>query len=178
MTVRDAVATTATFLLTRLGPDLTPAQETVLRRALAAEAERLMKTAAPAGTGTAAEPTDCEESTGMHTLQSETTPRGRQMAAALALFHMLESGPDEVTEWKVDDLGRLHGHVRRPHSDAQARAAMAAFAEFFGTTVTRSQGRNDHAEWVHLSASGSYRGAPVNVWTHVAIRASATGVSA
>jgi hypothetical protein len=106
-----------------------------------------------------------------HTLQSETTPRGRQMTAALALAHLLETGPAEVAEWKVDDLGRLHGHVHRPQSDSDARLAVAAFAEFLGSTVTRSQGRHDNAEWVHLSASGTYRCVAVNVWTHVAVRA-------
>jgi hypothetical protein len=128
------------------------------------------KTAAPAGPGTA-EPNDWKESKDMHTLQSETTPRGRQIAAALALAHLLESGPDETAEWRIDADGALHGHVRRAHSDEQARTALDAFGEFLGGGVTPSQGRNDHAEWIHLSASGTYRGVQVNVWTHVDIRA-------
>ena len=107
----------------------------------------------------------------MHTLQSETTPRGRQMAAALALAHLLESGPDETAEWRIDDLGRLHGHVRHPASDTAARIAMAAYAEFLVVKVERAQGRNDHSEWIRLCVTGTYRGVPVNVWTHVAIRA-------
>lgn len=41
MGVADAVATVAGHILARLRDDLTPAQETVLRRALTAEAERI-----------------------------------------------------------------------------------------------------------------------------------------
>jgi hypothetical protein len=132
---------------------------------------------APAATGTPPHPTAEKEPKDMHTLQSETTPRGRQIAAALALAHLLESGPAEVAEWRIDDLGRLHGHVRRAHSDEQARTALDAFGEFLGGGVTPSQGRNNHAEWVHLSASGTYRGVLVNVWTHVGIRAIASPYS-
>ncbi|MEV0660161.1 hypothetical protein ACIBI3_02190 [Actinomadura luteofluorescens] len=105
-----------------------------------------------------------------HDLIHEGTPRGRQMAAALALAHLLESGPDETAEWRIDDHGALHGHVRRPASDTAARIAMAGYAEFLVAKVERSQGRNDHAEWIRLCTSGTYRGVPVNVWTHVAIR--------
>ena len=129
------------------------------------------KTAAPAGPGTAAITEGWKEPTMSHDLIEETTPRGRQIAAALALAHLLESGPTEVAEWRIDDLGRLHGHVRRAHSDEQAREAVAAFALFLCTKVVRSQGRNDRSEWLHLSASGTYRGVLVNVWTHVGIRA-------
>ena len=173
MGVADAVATVAGHILARLRDDLTPAQETVLRRALTTEAERINKTAAPGwNPEAAAEAHDCLESRAMHTLQSETTPRGRQMAAALALAHLLESGPDETAEWRIDDAGALHGHVRRTHSDADARRAVHEFAGFFGHRgAERSQGRNDHAEWIRLCTSGTYRGVPVNVWTHVAIRA-------
>lgn len=185
MGVADAVATVAGHILARLRDDLTPAQETVLRRALHTEAERIHpapgalarirariadKTAARVAPRTA-EPNDWLESKDMHTLQSETTPRGRQMAAALALAHLLESGPDETAEWRIDDHGALHGHVRRPHSDADARRAVHEFAGFLGHRgAQRSQGRNDHAEWIRLCTSGTYRGVPVSVWTHVAIR--------
>ena len=171
MGVADAVATVAGHILARLRDDLTPAQETVLRRALTTEAERINKAAAPGWNPEAAEAHDCLESRAMHTLQSETTPRGRQMAAALALAHLLESGPDETAEWRIDDLGRLHGHVRHPASDTAARIAMAAYAEFLVVKVERAQGRNDHSEWIRLCVTGTYRGVPVNVWTHVAIRA-------
>jgi hypothetical protein len=127
---------------------------------------------APAATGTPPNTTAEKEPTMAHTLQSESTPRGRQMSAALALAHLLETGPDEVVIWRIDDLGRLHGHVSRPHSDAQARAAVHKFAGFLGNEqAERSQGRNDRAEWIHLHTSGTYRGVQVNVWTHVDVRA-------
>lgn len=128
------------------------------------------KTAAPVSAGAAPIPTAVKEPTMSHDFIEESTPRGRQMLAALALGKLLESGPDEVAEWRIDDLGRLHGHVRRAHSDEQARTALDAFAEFLGTQVERRQGRSDHAEWVHLHSCGTYRGVPVNVWTHVDIR--------
>lgn len=133
----------------------------------------LSKNGAPVvETGTPPNTTAVKEPTMAHTLQSENTPRGRQMAAALALFHLVESGPDEMAEWKVDEIGRLHGHVQDPRSDDRNRRALDAFAKFFGNEeANRSQGRNDNAEWVHLSTSGTYRDVPVNVWTHVGIRA-------
>ncbi|MEV4671006.1 hypothetical protein AB0K34_05065 [Actinomadura sp. NPDC049382] len=137
------------------------------------------KTAAPGASGTADRTAVIyRKDTAMsHDLIEEGTPRGRQIAAALALGKLLESGPAEVAEWRIDDLGRLHGHVRRAHSDEQARTALDAFGEFLGGGVTPSQGRNNHAEWVHLSASGTYRGVLVNVWTHVGIRAIASPYS-
>jgi hypothetical protein len=105
-----------------------------------------------------------------HNLTFERTALGHQMQAALTLAHLIESGPREEAEWKVDGIGRLHGHVNRPHSDMGARAAIDAFANFLRADVKRSQGRNEHSEWIHLSTSATYRGVPVNVWTHVAIR--------
>ena len=142
------------------------------RPALSLIRDRTRKTAAPEAPGTAASPTAVKEPKDMgHEFIEESTPRGRQMAAALVLAKLIERGPDEVAKWSVDDLGRLHGHVIRAHSDSDARAALAAFAEFFGTQVKRRQGRNDHAEWIHLHTCGTYRGVRVNVWTHVAIRA-------
>lgn len=148
-----------------------PEHETTLRRALHAEGQRISKNGAPVAPGAPPNPTAVKEPKDMHTLLSEGTPRGRQMAAALALAHLLETGPDELAEWRIDEAGALHGHVRRPHSDAQARAAVHEFAGFLGHKgAERSQGRNDRTEWVHLSTSGTYRGVAVNVWTHVAIR--------
>jgi hypothetical protein len=70
--IRAALTTVAGHLLARHHTDPTPAQETVLRRALAAEAERLRKTAAPGWTPeAAAEPTDCLESKAMETVPKE-----------------------------------------------------------------------------------------------------------
>ena len=136
------------------------------------------RTAAPADTGTAAKAVIYRKDTAMsHDLIEEGTPRGRQIAAALALAHLLEADPladmavAPVPNWKVDAVGRLHGHVHAPWSDDRARAALDAYAGFLGTQVKRSQGRNEHSEWVHLSASATYRDVPVNVWTRVDIRA-------
>jgi hypothetical protein len=150
-----------------------PAHENTLRRALHAEGARISKTAAPGASGTADRTAVIyRKDTAMsHDLIEEGTPRGRQIAAALALAHLLESGPDETAEWRIGADGALHGHVRRPHSDADARRAVHEFAGFLGNKgAERSQGRNDHSEWIRLCTSGTYRGVPVNVWTHVGIR--------
>lgn len=129
------------------------------------------KTAAPGATRAAAKADYLRGQPAMsHNLTFERTALGHQMHAALTLAHLIESGPREEAEWKVDGIGRLHGHVNRPHSDMGARAAIDAFANFLRADVKRSQGRNEHSEWIHLSTSATYRGVPVNVWTHVAIR--------
>jgi hypothetical protein len=118
-----------------------------------------------------------KEPTMSHDLIREGAPAGRQMAAALALFKLLEANPLAdvpgfiVPNWRIDSAGRLHGHVHDPRSDTNARAALKAFAEFLGLEdVARSQGRNEHSVWVHLSAAAEYRGVQVNVWTHVDVR--------
>lgn len=133
---------------------------------------RTRKNGAPAATGTPpnqAVPT--EGATAMsHDLTFERTTLGHQMTAAMVLAHLIERGPREEVEWKLDRLGRLHGHVHRPNSDEQARRALDQFALFLGTVVARSQGHGKGSEWIHLAATGTYRGVPVNVWTHVAIR--------
>lgn len=105
-----------------------------------------------------------------HDLTFERTTLGHQMTAAMVLAHLIERGPREEVEWKLDRLGHLHGHVHRPNSDEQARRALDQFANFLGTVVARSQGHGKGSEWIHLAATGTYRGVPVNVWTHVAIR--------
>ncbi|TDB83422.1 hypothetical protein E1264_28505 [Actinomadura sp. KC216] len=130
---------------------------------------RKSRTAAPAGPGTAATAERLEGSTAMHTLQSENSPRGRQMAASLALFHLLEQAlPD--AEWAITEHGHLSGHVSRPGDDAQARADVGDYARFFNAHVQRSQGGEHGEEWVHLSAASVYRGVAVAVWTHVDVR--------
>lgn len=145
-------------------PYLMPAVEAVI-------ADLKKKTAAPGASGTAAKPNDREESKDMsHDFIEERGPRGRQMAAALALAHLIEGGPAEIARWEVDDLGRLHGQVRRPGRDDKARAAIDAFAEFLSAPVKRSQGRNGHEEWVRLAVGAEYRGTPVRVWAHVDVR--------
>lgn len=105
-----------------------------------------------------------------HDLTLERTTLGQQMTAAMVLAHLIERGPRQEAEWKIDTLGRIHGHVHRPHSDEAARRALDQFANFLGSVVHRSQGHAKGSEWIHLAASGTYRGVPVNVWTHVAIR--------
>jgi hypothetical protein len=140
------------------------------RPALSLIRDRTCRTAAPEAPGTADITDGWKEPTMSHDLIEEGTPRGLQMAGAFALAKLIERGPHELAEWRIDDLGRLHGHVHRAHSDTAAREALAAFAEFLGTRVERRQGRNDRAEWVHLSVVAEYRGTQVRVWTHVDIR--------
>lgn len=133
---------------------------------------RTRKTAAaPGHSGAAATAEPIREDTAMsHDFIEESTPRGRQLAAALALAHLLESGPPMVAEWRIDGLGRLHGQPADPRDDAGSRAALEAFAEFLKAPVKRSQGRNSHEEWLHLAVVGEYRGAAVRVWAHVDVR--------
>ncbi|MFB4320638.1 hypothetical protein [Actinomadura sp. 21ATH] len=124
-----------------------------------------------------------EGATAMHLLTTEGTPRGKQMAAAFALFHLLEAHVPDA-DWTIDEGGHLCGHVTR-RQDREARAAMRLFATFFGGRLTASQGRDDRSEWIHLevyrTGAGepvTYRGVPVTVWTHVDIRPIAAGVKA
>jgi hypothetical protein len=131
----------------------------------------LRKTAAPGATGTAATADYLEGPPAMsHDLTFERTTLGQQMTAAMVLAHLIERGPREEAEWKIDRLGHIHGHVHRPHSDEQARRTLDQFANFLGSVVARSQGHGKGSEWIHLCASGDYRGVQVNVWTHVAYR--------
>lgn len=164
---------------------------TVLRRLLAAFADqvepgdglpairaRTRKNGAPAATGTPPnQAVPMEGATAMaHTLQSETTPRGKQIRAAITLAHLLETDPltdvpdAPPVEWRIDAAGQIHGHVNDPWNDARARAAMVAVGEFLGAPVAGSQGHNSTSEWVHLTVSATYRAVRVNVWTRVAIR--------
>lgn len=149
-----------------------PAHDTV-RAALAADRERLENRSAAPGClparPTQPTPTDCEESREMHTLSMERGTRGRQMSATLALFHLLEQKLPDAS-WRVDETGQLTGHVSRPGDDAQARIDVAAYAQFLGAHVQRSQGRDGGEEWLHLSAAAMYRGVAVAVWTHVDVR--------
>lgn len=105
----------------------------------------------------------------MHTLSAERGARGRQMSAALAMFHLLEQQLPDAS-WRVDETGHLSGHVSRPGNDQQARADVAQYAAFLGAHVQRSQGRDNGEEWLHLSAAATYRGVAVAVWTHVDVR--------
>ena len=132
-------------------------------------------TAAPAGTEAAVEPDGWKEPKDMsHDLIEESTPRGQQLAAALALAHLIEAGPKVLCAWRIDRSGGLNGSViesdRGPRGDARARAAVEAFAEFLAVPVKRSQGRSEHSEWLTLTAAGEYRGTEVTVWTHVDVR--------
>jgi hypothetical protein len=164
----------------------------VLRRLLAALADQVEpgdglpairartahnKTAAPGATRAAAKADYLRGQPAMaHTLQSETTPRGKQIRAAITLAHLLETDPladlpdAPPVEWRIDAAGQIHGHVNDPWNEGRARAAMVAVAEFLGVPVAGSQGRNSTSEWVHLTVSATYRAVRVNVWTRVAIR--------
>lgn len=110
-----------------------------------------------------------------HTLQSETTPRGKQILAAITLGHLLETDPlaglagAPVPDWRIDALGRIHGHVPS-HSEHKARRAIDEYANFLGADLRCEPNHDARSEWLNLSTSGTYRGVPVNVWTHVAIR--------
>jgi hypothetical protein len=151
---------------------LTDTEKELLGVAAMARVEALKnRTAAPGATGTAAKAAPLKGSTAMsHDLTFERTALGQQMTAAMVLAHLIERGPREEAEWKVDTLGRIHGHVHRPRSDEQARRCLDQFANFLGSVVARSQSHGKGSEWIHLSASGTYRGVQVNVWTHVGIR--------
>jgi hypothetical protein len=104
----------------------------------------------------------------MHTLLSEDTPRGKQMAAAFALFHLLEAGVPDA-EWTAYTDGGLSGLVEQAR-DLDARRDMRRYAEFFAARLTTAQGRDERYEWIHLCVEATYRGTRVQVWTHVDVR--------
>ena len=81
------------------------------RPALSLIRDRTCRTAAPEAPGTADITDGWKEPTMSHDLIEEGTPRGLQMAGAFALAKLIERGPNELAEWRIDDLGRLHGHV-------------------------------------------------------------------
>lgn len=129
-----------------------------------------MKTADPGMHPGAAEPTGCKEPKDMHTVHAEQFAQGRQIAAALALAHIRETGPVVDAEWRITRDGDLHGHVDMHGRDTEARRAIDHFAEFLGAPVSGRQGHGQLTEWTHLSADGVYRGVPITVWTHVEVR--------
>lgn len=158
----------------------TPANERFLRDVLRATPDpiSLMKNGAPGATGTPSEQAaPLKGSTAMHTIEHESTPRGKQMTAALTLARLLELGlPD--AEWRITTDGRLYGHVNLPGQDLAARGSIDAYANFFRSLVVSEDVTGAHATWTHLSTAALYRGTRVDVWTHVAVRAITPEVTA
>lgn len=126
------------------------------------------KAGAPDGPGTPS-PTAEKEPTMSHDLTYESTAKGKQYLAALALAHLLERETPGA-EWSITEAGKLCGHVKRT-VDSEARAALHDFAGFLGLRGVRAaQGRNHSVEWLHLHVEATYRGVPVTVWTHINVR--------
>ena len=105
MGVADAVATVAGHILARLRDDLTPAQETVLRRALAAEAERINKTAAPGWNPGAAEPNDCLESKDM----TRSIPRHAREIHAGDIITADPDHENRPVRWRASNRAKVTG---------------------------------------------------------------------
>ena len=105
MGVADAVATVAGHILARLRDDLTPAQETVLRRALAAEAERINKTAAPGWNPGAAEPNDCLESKDM----TRSIPRHAREIHAGDIITADPDHENRPVRWRASNRAEVTG---------------------------------------------------------------------
>jgi len=156
----------------------TESAERFLRDVLAADADHLMKNGAPGATGTPPnQAAPLGGTTAMHSIEYESTPRGKQMTAALTLARLLELGlPD--AEWRITTDGRLYGHVNMPGLDLAARGSIDAYANFFRSLVVSEDVTGAHATWTHLSAAALYRGTRVDVWTHVAVRAITPEVTA
>jgi hypothetical protein len=120
-------------------------------------------------------PTAVEEPTMSHDLTHETTPRGRQLIAALALAHLLELDLP-AAEWRITEAGKLCGHIVHV-KDSKAGSALHTYAGFFGAPVESRPDRNDRTSYVHLHIEATYRGAAVTVWTHVDVRPIARAVN-
>lgn len=98
---------------------------------------------------------------------STTSHTERQVTAAMALAYMLRAGVPEA-EWRITQDGTLYGHVARV-LDRDTRQAMRRYAAFLGGRLLAEDGGNGRVEWVRLSVTARYRGAPVTVWAHTRI---------
>ncbi len=110
-----------------------------------------------------------------HDESFERTQAGRQYIAGLALAHMLEVRLP-AAEWTVTARGELVGHIAR-RGDTAAWTAIDAYSRFLRVPVLRRRGHSRQQEWVHLGVYGTYRDAPVTVWTQVAVRPVAKAVT-
>jgi hypothetical protein len=88
--------------------------------------------------------------------------QGRQMAAALALAHLLEHNLP-VAEWTISHI-RLDGQVFLGGDDKAIRAAIDDYANYVRAEVVEVV----HHDGTWLVVEGTYRSAPIRVWGDVA----------
>lgn len=109
----------------------------------------------------------------MTIIAPETSVTGQQMAAALALAHLLdpEHGLPVIT-WQLSDHspGLLAGHAwfgRGAAADVTELAAVTAYAQFFGAGVVVTEPTSALHPWTRLSVKADYWGVKVEVYAHV-----------
>lgn len=154
---------------------LTDAQLERLGRAAVARVEsEKQKAAAPGESGAAATAAPVKGDTAVsHDITHEHTTQGRQMAAALALAHLLEQDLPAAT-WTLytatpDELdGQIDRHTVGADDEPSIRAAIGEWAEFLRGEITtrRYQGQPGIGS---ISVTGTYRGVRVKVWAQVSL---------
>ncbi|MCP2339219.1 hypothetical protein [Actinomadura rupiterrae] len=101
----------------------------------------------------------------MHQLYIEkTSPRGRQICAALTLAHLLEIGLP-AAKWEITDTGEMFGVVRASGNDALT--AICDYAEFLHRAVVRVDADDGVTAWTNCYVLASYRGTALGVWAQV-----------